>query len=80
MGDEDPVAEQWGEAVVAGHLGALVPGKCQPCDAGNVLQCVGEACVDLVGTVAVGQGDEADETSAAVDERGDGGPVPPPGD
>lgn len=80
MGDEDAVAEQRGEAVVAGRLGALVPGQRHACGDGEVPQGLGETRVELVRAVAVGQRDEPDETGAAVHERGDGGAVPPPGD
>ena len=65
-----------GEALVAGHFPALVPGQCAHRLVGKALDAAGERVTDLVGFPPQGQGDDDQVAGGALDQgRARAGPV-----
>ena len=57
-----------GEALVAGHFSALVPGQCAHRPVGQALDAAGERVTDLVCFAPQGQGDDDEVAGRALDQ------------
>ena len=68
VSEEHVHAGAWGEALVAGHFPALVPGQCAHRPVGQALDAAGERVTDLVGFPTQGQGDDDQVAGRALDQ------------
>ena len=76
VSEEHLHAGAWGEALVAGHFWALVPGQCAHRLVGKALDAAGERVTDLVGSPTQRQGDDDQVAGGALDQgRARAGPV-----
>ena len=76
VSEEHLHAGAWGEALVAGHFPALVPGQCAHRLVGQALDAAGERVTDLVGFPTQGQGDDDQVAGRALNQgRARAGPV-----
>ena len=76
VSEEHLHAGAWGEALVAGHFPALVPGQCAHRPVGQALDAAGERVTDLVGFPTQRQGDDDQVAGRALNQgRARAGPV-----
>ena len=68
VSEEHLHASAWGEALVAGHFPALVPGQCTHRLVGQALDAAGERVTDLVGFPTQRQGDDDQVAGRALNQ------------
>ena len=68
MSEEHVHAGVVGEALVAGHFSALVPGQCAHRPVGQALDAAGERVTDLVGFPTQRQGDDDQVAGGALNQ------------